>query len=36
MATLAVKLQPGAATERIDGWDVDASGRRILKVRVRA
>lgn len=36
MATLAVKLQPGAAMERIDGWDVDASGRRILKVRVRA
>ncbi|HBI18913.1 MULTISPECIES: DUF167 domain-containing protein [unclassified Brevundimonas] len=36
MATLAVKLQPGAAMDRIDGWDVDASGRRILKVRVRA
>ena len=35
MATLAVKLQPGAATDGIDGWDVDASGRRILKVRVR-
>ncbi len=36
MAILAVKLQPGAAMERIDGWDVDASGRRVLKVRVRA
>jgi len=36
MATLAVKLQPGAAMDRIDGWDVDVSGRRILKVRVRA
>lgn len=36
MATLAVKLQPGAAMDRIDGWDVDVSGRRVLKVRVRA
>ncbi|GAW42297.1 hypothetical protein SH203_02713 [Brevundimonas sp. SH203] len=36
MATLAVKLQPGAAMDRIDGWDVDASGRPVLKVRVRA
>ena len=36
MATLAVKLQPGAASDRIDGWDVDASGRRVLNIRVRA
>ena len=36
MATLAVKLQPGAASDRIDSWDVDASGRRVLKIRVRA
>lgn len=36
MANLPVKLQPGAAADRIDGWDSDPEGRRVLKVRVRA
>lgn len=36
MTTLAIKLTPGAASDRIDGWDVDADGRPVLKVRVRA
>ena len=36
MARLAVKLTPGASADRIDGWDVDAEGRPVLKVRVRA
>lgn len=36
MTRLAVKLTPGAAADRIDGWDVDAGGRPVLKVRVRA
>ena len=36
MANLAVRLTPGAAADRIDGWDVDADGRPVLKVRVRA
>ena len=36
MARLAVRLTPGAAADRIDGWDVDADGRPVLKVRVRA
>lgn len=36
MARLAVKLTPGAASDRIDGWDADAEGRPVLKVRVRA
>ncbi len=35
-ARLAVKLTPGAASDRIDGWDVDADDRAFLKVRVRA
>lgn len=35
-ARLAVRLTPGASADRIDGWDVDASGRPVLKVRVRA
>jgi uncharacterized protein (TIGR00251 family) len=35
-ARLAVRLTPGAALDRIDGWDVDAEGRSVLKVRVRA
>ncbi|MFC5345149.1 DUF167 family protein [Brevundimonas staleyi] len=35
-ARLPVKLTPGAAADRIDGWDVDADGRPVLKVRVRA
>ncbi|WP_339914340.1 DUF167 domain-containing protein [uncultured Brevundimonas sp.] len=35
-ARFAVKLTPGASLDRIDGWDVDAEGRAILKVRVRA
>lgn len=33
---LPVRLTPGAAADRIDGWDVDADGRPVLKVRVRA
>lgn len=36
MAHFAVRLTPGAAADRIDGWDVDADGRSVLKVRVRA
>ena len=36
MAHLAVRLTPGASSDRIDGWDVDAGGRPVLKVRVRA
>jgi len=36
MANLPVKLTPGATADRIDGWDVDAEGRPVLKVRVRA
>lgn len=35
-ARLPVRLTPGAASDRIDGWDVDAEGRPVLKVRVRA
>ncbi len=33
---MAVRLTPGSAADRIDGWDVDAEGRPVLKVRVRA
>ena len=33
---MAVRLTPGSAADRIDGWDVDAVGRPVLKVRVRA
>ena len=36
MAHLAVRLTPGASADRIDGWGVDAEGRPVLKVRVRA
>lgn len=36
MASLPVKLTPGAASDRIDGWGVDAEGRPVLQVRVRA
>lgn len=36
LADLHIKLTPGAASDRIDGWDVDPDGRPILKVRVRA
>ena len=36
MARLPVKLTPGASADRIDGWGVDADGRPVLKVRVRA
>lgn len=35
-ARLPVRLTPGASADRIDGWDVDAEGRPVLKVRVRA
>ena len=35
-ARFAVRLTPGASADRIDGWDVDAEGRPVLKVRVRA
>ena len=33
---LPVRLTPGAASDRIDGRDVDADGRPVLKIRVRA
>jgi uncharacterized protein YggU (UPF0235/DUF167 family) len=33
---LPVRLTPGAAADRIDGWDVDVEGRPVLRVRVRA
>lgn len=36
MATLPVKLQPGASADRIEGWEADPDGRPVLKVRVRA
>lgn len=36
MTTLPIRLSPGAAFDRIDGWDVDPDGRAVLKVRVRA
>ncbi|WP_284877044.1 DUF167 domain-containing protein [Brevundimonas sp. MEB006b] len=36
MANLPIRLQPGAAADRIDGWATDAEGRPVLKVRVRA
>jgi uncharacterized protein YggU (UPF0235/DUF167 family) len=36
MANLPIRLQPGAAADRIDGWTTDAEGRPVLKVRVRA
>ena len=35
-ARLPVRLTPGASADRIDGWDVDADGRPVLRVRVRA
>ena len=36
MAHIAVRLSPGTSADRIDGWDLDAEGRPVLKVRVRA
>ena len=36
MANLPIRLQPGAAVDRIECWEADAEGRRVLKVRVRA
>ncbi len=36
MTRLHVRLTPKAAMDRIDGWDEDDKGRRVLKVRVRA
>ncbi|MDP1912363.1 DUF167 family protein [Brevundimonas sp.] len=36
MVRLPIRLTPGASAGRIDGWDVDAEGRLVLKVRVRA
>ncbi len=36
VTTLPIRLTPGAAADRIDGWDVDVDGRPVLKVRVRA
>ena len=35
-ARLAIKLTPGASADRVDGWGLDADGRPVLKVRVRA
>ncbi len=36
LADLAVKLQPGASADRIEGWETDPEGRPVLKARVRA
>lgn len=36
MADLFVRLQPGARLDRIDGWEHDAEGREVLKIRLRA
>ncbi len=36
MARLPIRLTPGASADRIDDWGVDADGRPVLKVRVRA
>ncbi|MFW2341560.1 DUF167 domain-containing protein [Brevundimonas sp.] len=36
MARLFVRLTPGAAQDRLDGWDSDPDGRPVLKVRVGA
>ena len=36
MANLPIRLQPGAAVDRIEDWEADAEGRCALKVRVRA
>ncbi len=36
MAYLPIRLTPGASADHIDGWGVDADGRPVLKVRVRA
>ncbi len=36
MGRVAVRLTPGASVDRIDRWDVDADGRPVLKVRIRA
>ncbi len=36
MANLPIRLQPGAAVDRIEVWEADPEGRRVLKVRVRA
>ena len=33
---LVVRLTPKSSCDRIDGWDEDGQGRRVLKVRVRA
>lgn len=36
MADLFVRLQPGAKLDRIDGWEADAEGREVLRIRLRA
>jgi len=36
MTQLAIKLQPGASADRIEGWETDPSGRAVLKIRLRA
>jgi uncharacterized protein YggU (UPF0235/DUF167 family) len=33
---LHVKLTPRSATDRVEGWETDPSGRFVLRVRVRA
>jgi uncharacterized protein YggU (UPF0235/DUF167 family) len=33
---ISVRLTPGAAHDRLDGWDSDPDGRPVLKARVRA
>ena len=35
-ARFSVRLTPSAFVERLDGWGLDASGRPVLKARVRA
>lgn len=35
-ARLAIRLTPGASADRVEGWNVDADGRAVLKVHVRA
>lgn len=36
MADLFVRLRPGAKLDRIDGWEADAEGREVLRIRLRA
>ena len=31
MANLPIRLQPSAAVDRIEGWEADVEGRRVLE-----